>query len=392
MLSPRHCKPKCSRLSGVPGQNKPDISVPISLSAPVALHRLLVSRRSPRRRQSRPRPRRTQTLPSSKRRAAKPRSAPSTRHARPSGSGSAKSAPRDTSTAGTNAKGAQEAPEAANANGEERRSGRCPGPGPGRRGDEPITTTATSGTTATDPQDHATTTAILSYDRTMIAKMCTGPSGESAAAAPKGERQIGMAVERTETMSGATSAIGRESRRSGASATVDRVLGRLVETKNNMQEPGRARRGWARTQPGGRSPVGRRLSLRSGDFSALVAVCIHLTPQPVSSLFTIVRESHQVRRWSVSLSFASEASTIRTQERSAPPRETRSKQKHVSARHAVSGPTRRFDPLPTTRRRRRPRPAPLVRDGLLRAVLPPATRTAAASAAATDLGRAARNR
>ncbi|KWU43041.1 hypothetical protein RHOSPDRAFT_35429 [Rhodotorula sp. JG-1b] len=89
---------------------------------------------------------------------------------------------------------------------------------PGRRGDEPITTTATSGTTATDPQDHATRIAILSHDRTMIAKMCTGPSGESAAAAPKGERQIGMAVERTETMSGATSAIGRESRRSGARA------------------------------------------------------------------------------------------------------------------------------------------------------------------------------
>lgn len=104
-----------------------------------------------------------------------------------------------------------------------------------------------------------------------------------------------MAVERTEMMSGATSAIGRGSRRSGASTRVDRALGRCVETKNDMREPGRARRGWACTQPrslSGRNRVGRRLRLRGGVFSALVAVCIQLTPQPVSSLFSIVRESH----------------------------------------------------------------------------------------------------
>lgn len=245
----------------------------------MALLRLLARQRSPRRRQSRPRPRPIRTLPSSKRRAARPRSAPSTTHARPSGSRSAKSAPaRDTSTAGTTAKGVQEAQQAAaNANGGERRSGRGPGPGPGRRGDEPITTTATSGTTATDRQDHVTT----------IATMRTGPSGESAAAAPKETRQIGLAVERTETTSGATSAIGRGSRRSGASATVDRVLDLLVEMKSDMQEPGRVRRQWARPQPSGRNRVGRRLHLRGGGFSAWVAVCTRLTPQSVSSLFII---------------------------------------------------------------------------------------------------------
>ncbi|KAG0657159.1 hypothetical protein C6P46_006656 [Rhodotorula mucilaginosa] len=104
---------------------------------------------------------------------------------------------------------------------------------PGRHGDEPITTAATSGTTTADPQGHATTIAILSYDRATIAQMHPGSSGEFAAAAPTGTTtQISMAVEGTETMSGATSAIGRGSRRSGASARVDRALDRCVETEN----------------------------------------------------------------------------------------------------------------------------------------------------------------
>lgn len=248
----------------------------------MALPRLLASQRSPRRRRSRPRPRPIRTLPSSKRRAAKPRSAPSTRRARPSGSGSAKSALRGTSTAATSAKEVQEAQAAVNANGGERRSGRGPGPGPGRHGDEPITTAATSGTTTADPQGHATTIAILSYDRATIAQMHPGSSGEFAAAAPTGTTtQISMAVEGTETMSGATSAIGRGSRRSGASARVDRALDRCVETENGMQERGRVRRGRACTQPrslSGRNRVGRRLRLRGGAFSALVAVCTHLIP------------------------------------------------------------------------------------------------------------------
>ncbi|TKA53043.1 hypothetical protein B0A53_03922 [Rhodotorula sp. CCFEE 5036] len=59
-------------------------------------------------------------------------------------------------------------------------------PGPGRHGDEPITTAATSGTTTADPQGHATTIAILSYDRATIAQMHPGSSGEFAAAAPTG--------------------------------------------------------------------------------------------------------------------------------------------------------------------------------------------------------------
>lgn len=265
MLSRRHCTLQRSRIALARGQCKSDISVrtPLSTLRSVALHRLLASRRSPRRRQSRPRPPPIQTLPTSKRRAAKPRSAPSTRHAKPSGNASAKSAPPGTSMAGTSAKGVREAQAAANASEGERGSGR----GPGRRGDEPITTTATSGTTTTDPQGHATRIAIPSEDRTPIAKMHTGSSGESAAAAPKETRQIGMAVGGTETMSGATSAIGPGSRRSDASARVDRALDRFLVTKNDMREPGRVPKGQPRD---GRNRVGRRLHLRGVVYSALI--------------------------------------------------------------------------------------------------------------------------